>query len=155
MRYPDWRGLLCSMDRSPLSTGDEASASIGELMTAIRRLVSVVDDDESIRGSLPDLLKELGFAVRAFSSAEDFLASDCVQQTDCLVLDVAMPGMSGPELQLQLTHRQIQIPIVFITANREESTRSQVLERGAAACLLKPFSEAELIGALGAALDAG
>jgi FixJ family two-component response regulator len=121
-------------------------------MTAIRTLVSVVDDDESIRESLPDLLKELGFAVRAFSSAEDFLASDCIQQTKCLILDVAMPGMSGPELQRELTHRQAKIPIVFITANRDEGVRSQLVERGATACLLKPFSEAELLGALNAAL---
>ena len=124
-------------------------------MTAIRTLVSVVDDDESIRESLPDLLKELGFAVRAFSSAEDFLASDCLDQTECLILDVAMPGMSGPELQRELTHRQSQIPIVFITANRDETTRSQLVERGATACLLKPFSEAELLGALNAALGVG
>jgi FixJ family two-component response regulator len=121
-------------------------------MTAIRTLVSVVDDDESIRESLPDLLKELGFAVRAFSSAEDFLASDCMDQTHCLILDVAMPGMSGPELQRELSHRQAKIPIVFITANRDEAVRSQLVERGATACLLKPFSEAELLEALNAAL---
>jgi FixJ family two-component response regulator len=139
------------MDRSPFST----SLRVGKFMTAIRTLVSVVDDDESIRESLPDLLKELGFAVRTFSSAEDFLASDCMAQTECLILDVAMPGMSGPELQLELTHRQIQIPIVFITANRDETTRSRLVERGATACLLKPFSEEELLGALNAALGAG
>lgn len=121
-------------------------------MTAIRALVSVVDDDESIRESLPDLLKELGFAVRAFASAEDFLASDCIQQTQCLILDVAMPGMSGPELQRELAHRQAKLPIVFITANRDEAVRSQLVERGATACLLKPFSEAELLEALNAAL---
>jgi len=124
-------------------------------MTAIRALVSVVDDDESIRESLPDLLKELGFAVRAFSSAEDFLASDCLDQTECLILDVAMPGMSGPELQLELINRQVRIPIVFITANREETTLAQLVERGATTCLLKPFSEAELVEGLNAALGAG
>jgi FixJ family two-component response regulator len=80
-------------------------------MTVVRSLVSVVDDDESVRESLPDLLKEFGFAVRAFSSAEDFLASDCIGQTQCLILDVAMPGMSGPELQRELTNRQVEIPI--------------------------------------------
>jgi FixJ family two-component response regulator len=121
-------------------------------MTVIRTLVSVVDDDESIRESLPDLLKELGFDVRAFSSAENFLASDCIDQTQCLILDVAMPGMSGPELQRELTHRQAKIPIVFITANRDEPVRVQLVERGATACLLKPFSEAELLDALNAAL---
>ena len=143
------------MRGSSLSTSAEASVGIGEVMTGNRTLVSVVDDDESIRESLPDLLKELGFAVRAFSSAEDFLASDCIAQTGCLVLDVAMPGMSGPELQLELINRQVRIPIVFITANREETTRSQLIERGATACLLKPFSEAELLEALNAALGAG
>src|SRR4051812_50085689 len=143
------------MDGSSLSTSAGASVRIGEFMTGTRTLVSVVDDDESIRESLPDLLKELGFAVRAFSSAEDFLASDCSAQTGCLVLDVAMPGMSGPELQLELMQRQIRLPIVFITANREETTRSQLVERGATACLLKPFSEAELMEALNAALGAG
>jgi FixJ family two-component response regulator len=121
-------------------------------MTAIRSLVSVVDDDESVRESLPDLLKELGFAVRAFSSAEGFLASDCIEQTQCLILDVAMPGMTGPELQRELTQRQANIPIVFITANRDEAVRAQLVERGATACLLKPFSEAELLDALNAAL---
>ncbi len=121
-------------------------------MTAIRSLVSVVDDDESVRESLPDLLKELAFKVRAFASAEEFLASDCVDQTQCLILDVAMPGMSGPELQQELTHRHLQLPIVFITANRDETFRLRLVERGATACLLKPFSEAELVRALGAAL---
>jgi len=121
-------------------------------MTAIRTLVSVVDDDESIRESLPELLKELGFDVRAFSSAEDFLASNCIDQTQCLILDVAMPGMSGPELQHELANRQLQIPIVFITAQRDEAMRSHVIGRGATACLLKPFSEAELLDALNAAL---
>ena len=82
----------------------------------IRLLVSVVDDDESVRESLPDLLREFGFAVRAFSSAEEFLASDCICQTKCLILDIAMPGMSGPDLQRELTRRRKEIPIVFITA---------------------------------------
>jgi FixJ family two-component response regulator len=129
-----------------------ASVRIREFMISTRPLVSLVDDDESIRESLPDLLKELGFAVRAFSSAEDFLTSDCVDRTDCLILDVAMPGMSGPELQRELTQRQVQIPIVFITAHRDDTIRAQLVERGATDCLLKPFSEAELLEALHAAL---
>jgi FixJ family two-component response regulator len=78
----------------------------------IGALVSVVDDDESVRESLPDLLREFGFAVQAFSSAEEFLASDCVGQTRCLILDIAMPGMSGPDLQRELTRRRQEIPIV-------------------------------------------
>ena len=79
-------------------------------------LVSVVDDDESVRESLPDLLKEFGFAVRAFSSPEEFLASDCIAQTRCLILDIAMPGMSGPDLQRELKLQGREIPIIFITA---------------------------------------
>jgi FixJ family two-component response regulator len=117
-----------------------------------RSLVSVVDDDESVRESLPDLLREFGFAVQAFSSAEAFLASDYVDQTRCLILDIAMPGMSGPDLQRELTHRQKKIPIVFITAQREETVRPRVLEQGAVACLFKPFSDTALLEALNAAL---
>ena len=117
-----------------------------------RPLVSVVDDDESVRESLPDLLGEFGFAVRAFSSAEEFLASDCLDQTRCLILDVAMPGMTGPELQQELKLSRPNIPIVFITAQREETVRPQVLEQGAIECLFKPFSDTALIEALKAAL---
>jgi FixJ family two-component response regulator len=115
-------------------------------------LVSVVDDDESVRESLPDLLGEFGFAARAFSSAEEFLASDCLEQTRCLILDVAMPGMSGPELQQELRLRRQEIPIVFITAQREETVRPQVLEQGAIACLFKPFSDTALLEAVNLAL---
>jgi FixJ family two-component response regulator len=117
----------------------------------VRSLVSVVDDDESVRESLPDLLKELGYATRAFSSAEDFLASDCVTETECLVLDIAMPNMSGPELQQELTRRGYQIPIVFITARRDEALRQRLIEHGAVECLFKPFGEKDLVAALNAA----
>jgi FixJ family two-component response regulator len=119
---------------------------------AKRSLVSVVDDDESVRESLPDLLREFGFAVQAFSSAEEFLASDCVCQTRCLILDVAMPGMSGPALQRELMLRRKKIPIIFITAHREETDRPRLLEQGAVECLYKPFSDAALREALNAAL---
>ena len=115
-------------------------------------LISVVDDDESVRESLPDLLREFGFTAEAFSSAEEFLASDCIGQTRCLVLDVAMPGMSGPDLQKELTRRRQEIPIVFITAHRDEAVRPRLLERGAVDCLYKPFSETALLEALNAAL---
>jgi len=118
----------------------------------MRPLISVVDDDESVRESLPDLLKEFGFAAEAFSSAEEFLASDCLGQTKCLVLDVTMPGMSGPDLQQELTRRREEIPIVFITAHRDENVRPRLLERGAVECLFKPFSETALLEALNAAL---
>lgn len=122
-------------------------------MTTTRSLVSVVDDDESVRESLPDLLREFGFAVRAFSSAEDFLASDCVDQTKCLILDIAMPRMTGPELQQELKQRRQNIPIIFITAQRDETIRSRVILQGAAECLFKPLSEAALSNAVNAALE--
>jgi FixJ family two-component response regulator len=121
-------------------------------MTTTSSLVSVVDDDESVRESLPDLLREFGFAVRAFSSAEDFLTSDCVDQTKCLILDMAMPGMTGPDLQQELRIRRKEIPIVFITAQRDETVRARVLEQGAVECLLKPFSDTALRYAVNAAL---
>lgn len=117
-----------------------------------RPLVSVVDDDESVRESLPDLLKEFGFAVGAFSSAEDFLASPNIYQTQCLILDMAMPGMSGPDLQRELKLRHQEIPIVFITARRDDTVRALMLEQGAVECLFKPFSEAALLDAIQLAL---
>lgn len=116
-------------------------------------LISVVDDDESVRESLPDLLREFGFAAQAFSSAEDFLASGCIGKTQCLVLDIAMPGMTGPDLQRELTRRQQEIPIVFITAHADETVRLRLLEQGAVECLFKPFSETALLDALNAALQ--
>jgi FixJ family two-component response regulator len=116
-------------------------------------LVSVVDDDESIRESLPDLLKEFGFTAQAFSSAEAFLASKDVSQTTCLILDIAMPGMGGPELQHELERRRIEIPIIFITAHEDPVVRSHVLEDGAVQCLLKPFSDTALLQALNSALN--
>jgi FixJ family two-component response regulator len=116
-----------------------------------RSLVSVVDDDESVRESLPDLLRQLGFAAEAFSSAEAFLASDVVSETGCLVLDVAMPGMSGPDLQDELMRRRQAIPIVFITAHGDSTVRPRLLARGAVDCLFKPFSEMALLDAIGAA----
>jgi FixJ family two-component response regulator len=121
-------------------------------MAAACSLVSVVDDDESVRESLPDLLREFGFAAQAFSSAEEFLASDCVGQTRCLLLDIAMPGMSGPDLQRELTFRRQGIPIVFITAQGDETIRSRLIAQGAVECLFKPFSESALLEALNAAL---
>jgi FixJ family two-component response regulator len=120
----------------------------------IRSLVAVIDDDESVRESLPDLLRELGFAVQAFSTAEEFLASDYIGQTRCLILDIAMPGMSGPDLQRELTLRRKEIPIVFITAHRDETVRPRLLEQGAVECLFKPFSDTALREALNAAFRA-
>jgi len=118
----------------------------------MRSLVSVVDDDESVRESLPDMLKEFGFAVQAFTSAEEFLASDYVDQTRCLILDLVMPGMSGPDLERELRLRRREIPIVFITACADETVRPRLLAQGAVECLFKPFSDTALLGAVNAAL---
>ena len=117
-----------------------------------RPLLSVVDDDESVRESLPDLLREFGFAARAFSSAEEFLSSDCLDHTRCLILDVAMPGMSGPELQRELKRRGQEIPIIFITASTNKTVRSRLVEQGAVKCLFKPFSDTALLEAVNSAL---
>jgi FixJ family two-component response regulator len=113
-----------------------------------RPLVCVVDDDESIRESLPDLLNEFGYSARTFSSALEFLASDALDQTRCLLLDFSMPVMTGIELQAELKRQDKRIPIIFITATRDEAVRARVIELGAAACLTKPFSDTALLEAL-------
>ncbi len=119
-----------------------------------RQLLSVVvDDDESVRESLPDLLREFGFAARAFSSAKEFLASGCVDETSCLILDIAMPGMSGPELYQELKRRGREIPVIFITGQRDETIRARVCKLGAAGFLLKPFGDEALLAAIKAALQ--
>ncbi|GLQ49980.1 response regulator transcription factor [Dyella flava] len=120
-------------------------------MTA-RSLIAVVDDDESVRESLPDLLHELGFSARTFASAEEFLSSGAVEQVHCLILDIAMPGMTGPELQQELLQRKQAPPIVFITGHADPAVLPRLIEQGAVDCLLKPFSDTALLGALEAAL---
>lgn len=117
-----------------------------------RSLVAVVDDSDSVRESLPDLLQEFGLAARAFSSAEAFLASDAVNETRCLILDIGLPGMSGPDLQQELTRLGKAIPIVFITAQGDPSLRPRLLARGAVAYLPKPFSDDALLEAVNTAL---
>jgi FixJ family two-component response regulator len=117
-----------------------------------RPLLSVVDDDESMRESLPDLIREFGFAARAFSSAEAFLSSGSVDETSCLILDIAMPGMSGPELHQELKRRGEEIPVIFITGQKDETIRARVFEQDAAGFLLKPFSDTALLAAIKSAL---
>jgi FixJ family two-component response regulator len=117
-----------------------------------RPLVSVVDDDESVRESLPDLLGELGFAARTFASAREFLASNSVAVTRCIILDVAMPGMSGPELHVELRRRGLAVPTIFITARADEKVRVDLLRQGAIECLFKPFSGQALRAALDVAM---
>lgn len=113
-----------------------------------------MDDDESVRESVPDLLREFGFAAQAYPSAEAFLCCPDQIRTSCLLLDVAMPGMSGPELLRELRRRGRRIPTVFITAHGDETTRPRLVRDGAVACLLKPFSEAALLAAIRTALEA-
>ena len=117
-----------------------------------RALVSVVDDDESVRESLPDLIRECGFEACAFSSAKEFLASDCVNRTGCLILDVAMPNVTGLDLQRELQVQGRKIPVIFITAHKDEAVRMRALEQGAVGFLLKPFSDIALLSAIEAAL---
>ncbi len=139
------QGMLhCCRMESPKDRSDDA-----------RRLLSVVvDDDESVRESLPDLLREFGFAARAFSSGKEFLESGCADETSCLILDIAMPDMSGPELQRELQRRGQEIPTIFITGQRDETIRARVLKQGAAGFLLKPFSDDALLAAIKTALHA-
>ena len=116
-------------------------------------LLSVVDDDESIRESLLELIKEFGFAVRVFSSAQEFLSSGAIDETSCLILDIAMPGMTGPELYQELQRRGENIPVIFITAQKDETIRARAFAQGAAGFLIKPFSDAALLAAIKAALQ--
>jgi len=119
-----------------------------------RPLLSIVDDDESVRESLPDLLAEFGFTTRAFSSAQEFLSSGCVDDTGCLILDIAMPGMSGPELYQELKRRGQEIPTIFITGQRDETIRARLVKQGAIECLLKPLNDEALVAAIRMALHA-
>jgi FixJ family two-component response regulator len=114
-------------------------------------LVAVVDDDESVRESLPDLLRASGYPALAFASAKELLDSGDLVEIGCLILDVAMPGMSGPELHQELRHRGRAVPVVFITAVGDEAVRPRMLAEGAVDCLFKPFSEDALIAAISAA----
>jgi FixJ family two-component response regulator len=121
-------------------------------VTTTPSLVSIVDDDESVRESLPVFLAVCGFPVEAFASAEEFLASEHLDRTRCLILDIAMPGMTGPELGQELQRLRREIPIVYVTALRDESVRPRMLARGAVECLFKPFSETALLDAVASAL---
>jgi FixJ family two-component response regulator len=125
----------------------------GEVRKTARRVVSVVDDDESVRESLPHLIASAGFEARAFASADEFLAADAAVSSDCLVLDVAMPGMSGPELRVELLRRGCRVPVVFITASHDEAMRTRLLRGGAVECIFKPFGDDALLDALTQAMS--
>ena len=115
-------------------------------------LVAVIDDDESVRESLPDLLQELGYTSRAFASAEEFLASGFIAEARCLILDIAMPGLSGPELHRELIRQGYTTPVIFITALTGKRVRTELVQHGPVAILSKPFSEHDLRAALASAL---
>ena len=121
--------------------------------TSKRSLLSVVDDDEMLRESLPELLREFGFAARAFPSGQEFLSSNYVEETRCLILDVVMPEMSGLDLQQALKRRGQAIPIIFISGHKDEDIRKQAFRQGAVRFLYKPFSDSDLLEAVNAALD--
>ena len=149
----------CRQGRASFAEGEDPSSDAhyiwtgaGDLVKDTRLLVSVVDDSESVRESLPDLLQQFGFAVETFSSAAAFLASKAVGRTSCLILDVGLPGMSGPDLQEELIRLGHRIPIVFITAQDDKSLRPRLVARGAAGFLFKPFSDTALLEALNTAL---
>jgi|SRR6185503_11426824 FixJ family two-component response regulator len=115
--------------------------------------ISIVDDDESVREALKSLIDSVGFHAQVFGSGEEFLKSPYVYETDCLIADVRMPGMSGLELQERLNAAHSSIPIVFISAHDDREARARGLRAGAVDFLQKPFSEDSLLGAITACLD--
>ena len=116
-------------------------------------LISVVDDDDSMREALESLLKSVGYRTAIFASAQDFLQASERNETNCLILDVRMPGMNGLELQEKLAAENSRVPIVFISANSESGEKEQALARGADDYLYKPLSEDTLLGAIRAAFN--
>ena len=141
------------MDTLPVAEHSWLMKSKQGQSTSKRSLLSVVDDDEMLRESLPELLREFGFAARAFSSGQEFLSSNYVDETRCLILDVAMPEMSGLDLQQELKRRGQAIPIIFISGQKDEDVRKQAFRQGAVKFLNKPFSDSDLLEAVNAALD--
>ena len=141
------------MDTLPVAEHSWLMKSKQEQSTSKQSLLSVVDDDEMLRESLPELLREFGFAARAFSSGQEFLSSNYVDETRCLILDVAMPEMSGLDLQQELRRRGQAIPIIFISGQKDEHVRKQAFRQGAVKFLNKPFSDSDLLEAVNAALD--
>jgi FixJ family two-component response regulator len=150
VRHPiptDTKVGVVSSTRAPHGSGD-----YGESPISINGVVSVVDDDESVRESVPHLLRSFGYEACAFDSAEAFLASGLVDATKCLVLDIAMPGMSGPELHAELVRQGRDTPVIFITGNRNSDVCDELRRHGAVACLSKPFDPNVLLEAVRRAL---
>jgi FixJ family two-component response regulator len=119
-----------------------------------RPLISIVDDDQSVRESLARLIRSVGFGVQVFGSAEEFLAGDHGRHPDCLILDIRMPGMNGLELQRELALSDRDLPVIFITAHgSDEEVRGRAMAAGAVDYLLKPLKEDEVLKAVDAALN--
>jgi FixJ family two-component response regulator len=116
-------------------------------------MISIIDDDDSVRESLQRLMRSVGFVVNVFASAEEFLDSDCLRNTDCLILDVRLPGMNGLELQRHLATSHSEIPIIFITSYEDDEVRARALNAGAVDYFLKPFDDEDLLNAIDVALQ--
>jgi FixJ family two-component response regulator len=116
-------------------------------------LISVVDDDDSVRESLQGFIRSVGFAVEAFASGEALLKSDRISDMRCLILDMRMPTMNGLEVQRRLAASGCEVPVIFITAHEDDQTRSLAIRRGAVNYLLKPLSEESLLNAIQTALE--
>ena len=145
------------MRASHLKYGNEGSANKQvkgmDMGVPGSTIISIVDDDASVRDAIKSLLKSIGFRVEVFASAEDLLHAGHLHHTACLILDMRMPGMSGLELHRHLAAAQWRIPIIFITAHDEEEVRARALKAGVVDCLHKPFSEAALLEAIRSALE--
>ena len=115
-------------------------------------MISIIDDNDSVRESLQRLMRSVGFAVNVFASAEEFLDSDRLRNTDCLILDVRLPGMDGLDLQRHLATSHSEIPIIFITSYDDDEVRARALNTGAVNYFLKPFNDEDLLNAIDAAL---
>jgi len=146
--HPDEKQYQSTMDALYTMSHSLAMESSKSRSVDRGQLLSLVDDDVSVRESLPDLLVEFGFTTRAFSSAQEFLSSGCVDDTGCLILDIAMPGMSGPELYQELKRRGREIPTIFITGQRDETIRTRLFKQGAVDFLLKPLNDEALVAAI-------
>lgn len=146
----NWRTAFLRLPRAVVEF--RLSRLAGHVMEP-RILVAVVDDDESVRESLPDLVGQIGLTAKAFASAHEFLESGCVTDTRCMILDISMPGMSGPELQRELNRRGFAIPTIFITARSRDSIPPDLFHKGVVDCLFKPFSGTDLRAALNTALQ--
>lgn len=142
-QYQSTMDVPCEMPHPPVMEFSKGGGADEAKLLSV-----VVDDDESVRESLPDLLREFGFAARAFSSAQEFLSSGCIDEASYLILDIAMPGMTGPELYEELKRRGKKIPVIFITGQRDEAIRTKVFSLGASALLHKPFNDADLLAAI-------